>query len=263
MYRFGLIGFGKMGSAIIEGAIKNNVLNKSELLICVKREEQYLDLTMSGYNVTLSNEDIYKKCDIILLAIKPQMLDEVGIKAYDYNFENKCIASILAGVKIDKLKSIFKNAEIVRIMPNTPALIAKCVATISYTSDNENVKSVLDIFKCIGEYEIIDENLMDETLPLNGSMPAYIYLFIKLFIENALKNGVDYEVAKMLAINTIKASCDMILESNDSIDTLISNVCSKGGTTISGLDKLYSNGFDKAIEECYNACMNRSKELSK
>jgi pyrroline-5-carboxylate reductase len=94
-------------------------------------------------------------------------------------------------------------------------------------------------------------------------MPAYLYLFAKAFIEDAIANGIDFETAKKLAVESIKSSCDMILESKDSIDTLITNVCSKGGTTIAGLNVLKENGFEDTISKCARACANRSKELSK
>lgn len=263
MYKVGIIGFGKMGSAIIKGAISKNVLNKKDILISVRREEQYLDLVSSGFNATLNTKDIYTKCNIIILAIKPQMLEMVCSDALNYSFEGKCIASILAGVKISKLEGMFPSSLVVRIMPNTPALIGKCVATMSYNLENPLVDDVKKIFEAIGTYEVIEESLMDETLPLNGSMPAYLYLFAKVFIERATQNGVDYDKAKSLTLEAIKASADMVLAQNDSIDTLINNVCSKGGTTIAGLNELYDNGFVDSIQKCYDACMNRSKELAK
>ena len=106
---------------------------------------------------------------------------------------------------------------------------------------------------------------MDATLPLNGSMPAYLYLFAKTFIEAGVKNGISYDISKELTARSIIASAKMILDSEDSIDTLINNVCSKGGTTIQGLYELYNkdNDFIKAIERCYEECMKRSIELSK
>ena len=110
---------------------------------------------------------------------------------------------------------------------------------------------------------MITEDLMDASLPLNGSMPAYLYFFAKCFIEMGAKNGIDYETAKNLTAESIIASARMIVESPDSIDTLINNVCSKGGTTIAGLYELYDNNFEEAIKKCYDACVNRSIELSK
>ena len=149
-------------------------------------------------------------------------------------------------------------------MPNTPALIN--MAVITYASNNFDSKYVSlaeKIFGSIGSFYKINENQMDATLALNGSMPAYIDLFIKAFIDKAVKDGIDYETAKGLTVESIIASCNLVLKSNDDIDTLIKNVCSKGGTTIAGLDKLYENNFVKAIEECSEACKNRSKELAK
>ena len=104
---------------------------------------------------------------------------------------------------------------------------------------------------------------MDATVPLNGSMPAYLELFAKAFIDKAKMDGIDAEIAKKLVCESIISSASLILQSEDDIDTLIKNVCSKGGTTLAGLDKLYEYNFEKAIYECSEACKNRSSELKR
>ena len=104
---------------------------------------------------------------------------------------------------------------------------------------------------------------MDASLALNGSMPAYLELFAKAFIDKAVEDGIDYEIAKKLTCESIISSASLILQSDEAIEQLIKNVCSKGGTTLAGLDKLYEYKFEEAIYECSEACKNRSKELSK
>ena len=104
---------------------------------------------------------------------------------------------------------------------------------------------------------------MDDSLALNGSMPAYLYYFALCFIDQAVRDGIDFETAKKLTAESIKSSANMILKSDDPIEVLIDNVCSKGGTTIAGLEELKNNGFKEIIEKCAKACSNRSRELSK
>ena len=263
MYKLSIIGLGKMGSSILEGVISSGILKKEDIMLGLHSEQKIAKYNELGYKGTLDLEDIFKNSEMILLAIKPQSFPEACEIAKKYDFKGKCIISIMAGVKIETLNNYFNNASIFRTMPNTPALIKSGVTTVCYNFENKYQDIVLDIFNSIGNAYIINEELMDASLPLNGSMPAYLYLFAKAFIEMGSKNGIDYETSKKLTANSIIASAKMILESSDSIDTLINNVCSKGGTTIAGLYELYDNNFEEAIKKCYEACMNRSIELAK
>lgn len=263
MYKFGIIGLGKMGGAILNGILNANVFKKEDIYLCFDEADKQQKYNELGFNTTNSCNDIYNDCEIILLSVKPQSFPSIINK--DIDFKGRCITSIMAGVQIKTLEEAFNNAYIFRLMPNTPALINSAVVTCAYNKENGYKDIVLDIFDSIGNTYIIDEEQMDATLPLNGSMPAYLYLFAKTFIEAGVKNGISYDISKELTARSIIASAKMILDSEDSIDTLINNVCSKGGTTIQGLYELYNkdNDFIKAIERCYEECMKRSIELSK
>lgn len=263
MYKFGIIGLGKMGNSILEGILSSGIYKKDEILLGLHSEQKLEKYSNDGYECTLNNEDIFMDCEIILVSVKPQGFSEACENAKKYDFRGKCIISIMAGVKIETLMTYFNNASIFRTMPNTPALIKSGVTTICTNVENKFQDTVLDIFNSIGKAYMITEDLMDASLPLNGSMPAYLYLFAKIFIEMGAKNGIDYETAKALTAESIIASAKMIVSSDESIDTLINNVCSKGGTTIAGLYELYDNNFEEAIKKCYDACVNRSIELSK
>jgi len=263
MNKLGIIGLGKMGNSILEGIISSGIYKKEDIILALHSEAKLQKYDEEGYNVTLNNEDIFMDSEIILVSVKPQAFDEACNTAKKYDFKGKCIISIMAGVKIETLETYFKNASIFRTMPNTPALIKNGVTTVTTNVENKYQDIVLDIFNSIGKAYMITEDLMDASLPLNGSMPAYLYLFAKIFIEMGAKNGIEYETSKNLTAESIIASANMILQSNDSIDTLINNVCSKGGTTIAGLYELYDNNFEEAIKKCYEACVNRSIELSK
>ena len=263
MNKLGIIGLGKMGNSILEGIISSGIYKKNEIILGLHSEAKLQKYGEEGYNTTLNNEDIFMDSEIILVSVKPQAFDEACKEAKKYDFRGKCVISIMAGIKIETLETYFKNASIFRTMPNTPALIKSGVTTVSCNVENKYQDIVLDIFNSIGKAYMITEDLMDASLPLNGSMPAYLYLFAKIFIEMGAKNGIDYETSKNLTAESIIASANMILSSNDSIDTLIKNVCSKGGTTIAGLYELYDNNFEDAVKKCYDACVNRSIELSK
>ena len=265
MYKFGILGVGKMGSSILNGILEAKIFDKKDILLNLYSDEEvsyYGDKL--GFNYVRDTKSLLESCELTLLSIKPQVFPEVEEIAKKIDFKGRGIVSIAAGITLDYLHSLFNNADIVRIMPNTPALIKKAVATI--TSKNTKSKDydiAFKIFNSIGKCYEIDESLMDATIPLNGSMPAYLELFAKAFIDKAVKDGVDYETAKKLTCESIISSACLILNSDEPIETLIKNVCSKGGTTLAGLDRLYDYKFEEAIAECSEACKNRSKELKR
>ena len=187
------------------------------------------------------------------------------LKEYKYNINNLVVVSIIAGKTIEDLKDIFNNQIFIRVMPNTPSLINCGASAISRPKnvDDETFKKVLDIFTSIGIVEEIDDSLMNQIIPVNGSMPAYIYYFIKCFIEDAVNNGIDYKVAKHLATSTIIGSCKMIQQTNKPIDELIKDVCSPKGATLEGLKVFEENNLDEIVKKASKACIDRAYELSK
>ena len=264
MYKFGILGVGKMGGAILDGVVSSGIYDKKDILLYSPSENTQTNYKNKGFSFALNEKDLFKNSEIILISIKPQLFDEVLSKAIDLDFNNKCILSIAAGKSLKTISSYFKNATIVRAMPNLPASIKEGAITVCFNEDNKLKDEAIKILSSIGIVRTIKEEEMDDTLALNGSMPAYAYLFAKAFIDYATKKGIDFDVARDLTCEAIKGSMDMILANKETpIQTLIDNVCSKGGTTIAGLNKLYDNEFEKAIYECSEACSNRSKELGK
>ena len=264
MYKLGILGVGKMGGAILDGVIASKIYDKKDILLYTPDEECQKRYKAIGFSFASNEKDLFLNSNIILIAIKPQVFSEALIYAKDIDFNGRGVLSIAAGKKIAELESYFKNATITRAMPNLPASIRCGAITVCANKYDGLFDEAFKILSSVGSVSKIEENQMDETLPLNGSMPAYAYLFAKAFIDYAVKNNIDYNVALDLTCNSIKGSMDMILNNKDiSIDTLIKNVCSKGGTTIEGLNKLYDNNFEEIIYECSLACTNRSKELSK
>ena len=264
MYKFGILGVGKMGGAILDGVVKSKLYDKNDILLYSPDEEIKNNYIKNGFNFAESEKDLFINSKIILISIKPQVFPIALPNALDLDFKGKCILSIAAGKNIKTISSYFKNATIVRAMPNLPASIKEGAITVCSNEENELKDEAIKILSSIGIVCKIKEEEMDDTLALNGSMPAYAYLFAKAFIDYANKKGISYDVARDLTCEAIKGSMDMILANKDTpIETLIDNDCSKGGTTIAGLNKLYENEFEKAIYECSEACSNRSKELGK
>ena len=260
MYKFGFLGLGKMGSAILNGILSNGIYKTNEIAFyapSLLTQEKYSNI---GLNLVKDERELFEKCEIILLAIKPQIYDGVLNKIKDLNYNCKTIISLAPGKSIKYLASFFEGARIVRAMPNTPALINKAVTTLAF-SDNSKTSDIEKIFASIGIYLVVEEEKIDEAVPLNGSMTAYILEFAKAFIDKGMEYGFSYADGFNLVMNSIIGSCQLAINSNNDLGTLINNVCSKGGSTIAGLNELKCNGFDDAISKCYDACVKRSKEL--
>ena len=262
-YKLGFLGIGNMGQSILSGIIKSSLYNKEDICLYDIDQVKVSKYKEQGFIFSNNEKELIENVEILLLAIKPQMLHV--LKQYTYNINNLVVVSIIAGKTIDDLKEIFNDQIFIRVMPNTPALINYGASAISRPKnvDNETFKKVLDIFASIGVVEEIDDSLMNEIIPINGSMPAYIYYFIKSFIDVAVDNGIEYEVAKHLATSTIIGSCKMITESNKTIDELIKDVCSPKGATLEGLKVFEENQLDKIIKKTSKACIDRAYELSK
>ncbi len=262
MKRLGILGVGKMGGSILEGIMENQKYFASEILFYTPNLDHQIKYRKLGLTLAHNEKELFQESEVILLAIKPQLFKEILTQAISIDFTNRCVISIAAGISIGFIADYFKNAVVVRAMPNTPTLIHQAMTTICTNQKNELYTAAKDIFRSIGSVEEIEEWQMDESVPLNGSMPAYLYLFAKSFIDQGIQAGIEPQVAKRLCCHAIIGSANLILSSEESIDTLIQNVCSKKGTTIEGLEELYKSGFPEAIEKCYTACVRRSKELS-
>lgn len=261
MKKFGILGFGKMGGAFASGCL-GSLYNAEEIIIFDKNEESVERAKSLGFSVAKSPKDLFESAKIILLAVKPQ---DLATSLGDAITEGKIVISILAGVSLEKLGALLKGAKIARVMPNTCATIKQCVSLVAFNDlieDNEK-KEVFKILDSVGGREEVEERLIDELIPISGSFTAYSYLFFKYFAESASKSGADLELCLRLVCQTAIGSANMVLNSNKSVDELIKDVCSKGGTTLAGLEKLDTEEFRTAIEECVVACSKRSKELGK
>lgn len=262
MYKLGILGIGNMGGSILEGILKASIYQKEEILLYDVNSDIVSKYTNMGMFFAKDEKDLVENVRMLLLAIKPQMLDE--LKKYEFNTEGIVVISIVAGKTKEKLEEIFGKQKYVRVMPNTPSLIKYGATAIAKeeTLTKEEFEVVVNIFKAIGHVEVISDNLMNEVIPLNGSMPAFLYYFAKCFIDKGVKDGLDYNTAKNLACEAIIGSAKMILESDKDIDTLIKNVCSPKGATLEGLKVFEENKTKEIIESVADATVKRAYELS-
>lgn len=260
-YKLGILGIGNMGGSILNGIINASIYNKEDILI-YDIDKTKLD-KFNFINVAEDEKDLIDNVEKLLLAIKPQMIN--NLKSIPFNNNELLVISIVAGKTVENLKDIFGDVKIVRVMPNTPCLINEGSTALSRSSNVTDFEfnEVKKIFSSIGVALEIPDNLMNEIIPVNGSMPAFLYYFAKCFIDKAVKDGIDYETAKALCVQGIIGSAKMIDASEKSIDELIKDVCSPKGATLEGLKVFDKYNTKDIIEEVSSATINRAYELSK
>lgn len=252
-----LVGCGKMGGAMMAGWLKSGVSLDNITVV---------DPLYEGRNAfkTLAELPAGFKTDFVVLAVKPQNIDDVAAELK--KFSDSVFISIIAGKKIDYFKKYLPKSYFVRTMPNLPSLIGKGVtAAISSQPLSEQIQaSVEQLLKPCGKLIWLkDENLMDAVTAISGSGPAYVFLFAQSLIEAATGLGLDEETAKSLVFGTIRGSIKLAEKSGDNLATLKQNVTSKGGTTEAALAILEENDkLKKLIISAANQAKQRSSELS-
>lgn len=265
MKSIGFIGAGNMATAIIKGLIAQKG-SGSFINVFDVSSEKLDEISKLGVNAFSSSQDVVKNSEIIVLAVKPQNYAEVLEALKDVVSTDKTFVSIAAGISINYVQSALGcECPVVRVMPNTPLLLKKGASALCPSSNisEENKQIVYDMFAGSGVCEYITEDHMNEIIAVNGSSPAYIYMFAKAMADYAVSVGIDYDKALNLICATLEGSAAMLKESGDTPDVLIEKVSSKGGTTIEALNKLREHGFTEAIDDAMKACTKRAEELGK
>lgn len=260
-----LIGCGKMGSAMITSWLENNLVSRVSVVDPSPLPAHLSDDPRVHYH-PYYQEDM-PSSEILILAVKPQILKEASQKIANNINAETVLLSIAAGQCISTLESIFGSKQpIIRTMPNTPAAIGKgisvSVANKHVTSAQKEIASTL--LHASGEHKWIeDENLMDAVTALSGSGPAYIFHFIEALADAGEKLGLDTNLAMSLARQTVIGSA-ALAEHDDGVsaETLRANVTSPGGTTQAALEVLMDGRFQTILDEALNAAKKRAQELS-
>ncbi len=264
------IGAGNMACAIINGIIKKRTIKSNDISIYEIDEVKARKIS-EEYQINICNKLDTKISifDVIILAVKPQVFlnfsNDLNIKNLPaFINKNQLLVSIMAGININKIKSFFgESIEVIRIMPNTPALIGKSMSVIC-KSENVKIKTfeeVNNIFASIGETEILEEKYFDAVTALSGSGPAYVFAFIEAITQGGILCGLPKNIAEKLAIQTVIGS-SMMIDKNNSVEELRHKVTSPGGTTIEGMSILEKYCFRSSLIEAIRAAYNKSKELS-
>lgn len=261
----GFIGTGNMGSAIIKGVLGTN--NPNIKIYAYDKDTVKLNaLTESGVTACFSEKEIVEKCKYVVLAVKPQMIDTVLETVAPAVTKDTVIISIAAGIPETYVKSMtIPEAKVILVMPNTPLLLGEGASALSKAepTTDEEFDFVKKIFDSCGKTAVISTDKMKEIIAVNGSSPAFIYLFAKAFVDYAGSVGIDEKTAKELFAQSLVGSAKMITDSGYTIDELIKMVSSPGGTTLAGLQELYDGKMTETVIKACESCTRRAYELSK
>ncbi len=261
--KIGLIGGGQMGEALIRGMIKSGLVDSLQLMVAEPDHDRrtYLEKTYSVY-VTDSPDILSNHSEVIIMAIKPQVMEPV-LKQYALLLSGRLLISIAAGVTIAAMEKIVGEMRIIRVMPNTPALVLAGASALSANAmaRDEDIQLGLDIFSAIGICIHINEHLLDAVTGLSGSGPGYVFTFIEAMIDGGVLAGLPRPVARQLVLQTVYGSARMALESGNDPGTLKAMVTSPGGTTIAGIHELEKGGLRSAVMSAVERAAKRSAEL--
>ena len=269
--KIGFIGGGNMAEAMIKGLLSASFIEAKNVFVSEPSEAKR-DTLHAEYKIKVSadNRELVKKCDIIILAVKPQIVQKVLRDIASLVGRDKLVISIAAGVPIAIMDDVLRGGKnkkfsIVRTMPNTPALVQEGVTAIASGQhvSKTDVKIAHRIFEAVGRTVDVEEDQLDAVTGLSGSGPAYIFMLIEALSDAGVKMGLSREVANILTIQTVLGSAKLARESGKHPGELKDMVTSPAGTTISGLHALEEGSFHTTLMNAVEDATLRSRELGK
>ena len=261
-----IIGTGNMGDALVSGLIGSKS-SKPKNIICSDVRRDKLEQIKSRYKVrtTSNNLKAVSEADIVIYAVKPQLMAAVLIETSSKLNMSKLVISIAAGVTLAAMEScIEKNMRLIRVMPNIAAAVKEAATAIAAGehATQADIKVAMEIFNSIGKCIFLKENyLMDAITGLSGSGPAYIFLIVDALADAGVKMGLSRQESLFLAAQTVLGSAKLLIETREHPGQLKDKVTSPGGTAIAGLATLESGGLRTTLINAVEAATNRSKEL--
>ncbi len=265
--KIGVVGAGKIGAAIMRGIVRAGLAGKDQVMAS-DVSEQLRDGLVKELDIqaTADNGVLCDFADIILLAVKPQIVDPVAKEIAKKLGSKKLLVSVAAGVPITRIEAnLEKGARVVRVMPNITCVVGAGAAGFAGGSnatadDLEKVGAILNSF---GVGIPVEEKSLDAVTGLSGSGPAFVLLFMEALADGGVQVGLAREVALRLAIQTVYGAAKMALESNKHLGELKDEVTSPGGTTIAGLYAMEQKGFHGIVMDAVVNATRRSQELGK
>ena len=264
--KISIIGTGNMGEALVSGLVASGSCNPEDM-ICTDIREDQLKSVKEKYSVitTTNNTEAVEAGEIVIYAVKPQIIAAVFRETASALDMSKLIISIAAGVPLAAIESCLnKKLRLIRVMPNIAAFVRES-ATVVAAGENateNDIKLAMTIFDSMGKSIFIKENvLMDAITGLSGSGPAYIFLIVEALADAGVKVGISRQEALFLSIQTVLGAAKLLMETQEHPGRLRDMVTSPGGTAIAGIHTLEKGGLRTTLINAVEVATNRSKEL--
>jgi pyrroline-5-carboxylate reductase len=265
--RIAFLGAGNMGEALIKGLLQAGLVRPENLIATDVRADRLAFIQKTyGVEIFSDNRDATAKAEVVILAVKPQVMEEVLMGLREVVTAGHLLLSIAAGIRTSFIEGKFlRQVRVVRIMPNTPALVLAGASAIApgRHATQEDVEITRQIFQAVGRVVQVEEKLMDTVTGLSGSGPAYIFIVIEALSDAGVRMGLTRDVATLLAAQTVLGAAQMVLETGEHPARLKDMVTSPGGTTIAGLQVLEQGRLRGILMEAVEAATRRSLELGK
>lgn len=259
----GFLGAGKMATALAEGFIRAGLVTPKEVIASDVSEAACAAFAKIGAKTTAFNPDVANSASVLILAVKPHQVGGVLGELRDHLTEKHLIISIAAGVTLAKLEAGVEGARVIRVMPNTPALVGLSASAFALgkSAGPADAQLATRLFSSVGLAFQVNESLLDAVTGLSGSGPAYVYLFIEALSDGGVAAGLPRDIATKLAAQTVLGAAKMVLETGQHPGALKDMVTSPGGTTIEGVHELEKGKLRGTVMSAVRAASDKSKKL--
>lgn len=264
LVKVGIIGVGRMGSALVRGFLNAKMAKKSLLVSDYDKEKLKLLCKDTGIKMASDNIELVNRSEIVIIAVKPKDLQKVLDEIFG-NIGEKLVVSTVAGVPIAVIERKLKGAKVVRIMPNIACSVGEGAIAFSAGSRvrKKDLRRAKELLDKLGIALEVHENMLDAVTGLSGSGPAFYSLVVKAMAVAGVEEGLSEDVALKLAVQTAKGVGKLLFETGMDPEELVGMVRSPGGTTEAGLKKLEERAVTGAFKEAVHAAVKRAKELKR
>jgi len=261
----GFLGAGNMSGALIKGLLHGKILPAERIVASDVKGDRLDQLhKQHGIRVTTDNHALVREADVLVLAVKPQVIDKVLMEVGRDVRADQLVVSVAAGVPIETIETrLPPGSRVVRAMPNTPAMVqagATAIAGGAHAREDD-LRIARELFEAVGCVVVLDEALLDAVTGLSGSGPAYVMLIIEALADGGVKVGLHRDTALLLAAQTVYGSARLLLETGEHPGRLKDMVTSPGGTAIAGLHTLESGALRRTLMDAVEAATKRAAEL--
>lgn len=259
----GFIGTGNMATAMIEGILRREIISPEDIVLDRHRARAQELHERLGVRLCDNLEEMVELCEMLVLAVKPGMVEKVLTTGVRDKLVGKAVLSIAAGWTTERLVQLLPGVRVLRVMPNTPALVGEGMTALSreHLLKEEESEQAEHIFSALGRIVWVEESMMEAVTGVSGSGPAYAFLFLEAMADGGVLMGLPRKAALELAAQTLVGAAKMVLESKQHPGELKDMVCSPGGTTISAVRALEKSGFRSAVIEAVAAATEKAQAM--